>query len=204
MLISINGLSSAEYEMNCGRAIDADAMRANIRDLYNRRGNMLLSIKIADDGTFTEEYKRQFINLFEGMCDIINIDKIIASGFWKGIHTDRGYENTTMQDKRIRERKVCPFLFYATAVKFDGSFYPCCQEHAGESPFGNIGDANFSDLWESNEFKKARRFSLERRQEEYPFCSGCGRYMFSSSAPEDDIDPFADEILDRLVNDKYF
>jgi MoaA/NifB/PqqE/SkfB family radical SAM enzyme len=201
MLISINGLTCGDYEANCGKAVDVEAIVENIGDLYRRKKDMLLCIKIADDGSLTDEYKQQFINTFGDICDIINIDRVIESGFWRGVNT-QGTREYTIQGVDIRRRRICPYLFYSSTIRFDGSFYPCCQEYAGESPFGNIINEGFREMWEGGELKKARKMSLSGNQQGYPFCTGCTRYLFSSSSSSsDDLDPYADEILDRLVNE---
>src|SRR5258706_1958136 len=121
--ISVQHVHAQGFYEVAGVKTDYEKYRANILDLYEQRGIMGVSVKIADTG-LNEEDKRKFYEDFSDRCDYITIE---------GLH---GWSASDMRDWRLetdnsfdggqRVNKIaCPLPLYMLAVNSNGKISVC-------------------------------------------------------------------------------
>ena len=81
--ISIEGIGEEQYYEMSGVKIDWNKFVANIKDLYEHKGNCEIYIKTVDAAVDTEEKREKFFSTFGDICDKISIEHVIPRG--KGI-----------------------------------------------------------------------------------------------------------------------
>ncbi len=191
--ISVVGVSAEGYLKGAGVKIDYDQYVANIADLYRKRGNCELYIKIADSGLSPEEINK-FYHDFADICDYCAVEKLMGwsnSGvkdFTLGTNPDT-YDGLPLTDKEI-----CAYPFYVMAFNADGSVSLCGNDWSHQTVVGNAANEHVIAIWNGERMYEFRRMMLERRRHENAACGNC---YYLKIVP-DNIDPYAEEILCRL------
>lgn len=193
--ISVEGLDAETYERLCGVKLDYEEFRANIRDLYEHRGNCHIFIKtIAENcaGENDEEKRRRFYELFGDICDEISFEHIAPC--WPGF--DKEYYNDTIgvYGNRIQECVVCPRLFYVMAIDSDGAASRCIVDWNRQMLIGNVRESTVPELWKRMDEYRIEHLKGNRRK--LPGCSEC---LEIEVAAMDNIDAYREELLERFL-----
>ena len=92
------------------------------------------------------------------------------------------------------ERQVCPFIFYQMVINSDGTVSACVQDWKHTLLFGNVMKKSVCDIWPF--IDRLRYAHLEFGRKTLPFCHNC---MVMTYGCMDNIDKYADEILERML-----
>lgn len=192
--ISVDGLSSQEYEDVCGRKIDFDAFRANIKDLYENKGDCHIFIKTVIGDCSEEESKRKkqkFYELFGDICDEIACERLAP--VWPEFDKELYSDTIGIYGNTIQKRMVCARLFYVLVINSDGEATNCLVDWNRKMIIGNIKDYTVSQLWKKMdtyriEHLKGNRFNLE----------GCKDCLEVDVTAIDNIDAYRDDLLKRF------
>ena len=190
--ISINGLSSEQYEANCGRKINYDKFIKNIRHLYDHKKQLEIYIKLGDNG-YSEEEKQKFYDVFGDICDTIFIETIVDNAWGDAKVRKANMENDFFGQEMI-ERKVCDLIFTRMTIAWDGRVKMCCADWKGDYLVGDVKRESLSEIWNGKELRKIYMQQLKGQKENFELCRGCDKYM---TLTPDNIDPYADELLKR-------
>lgn len=203
LLISVNGLSSEEYLKNCGVSIDFDKYVAEISYLYNNRANTKIFIKTVDkviDNSLKTE--NDFYNLFGDFCDKITIDKVNKR------YRDVSYEKFNVSDRTQRlssqlQTQVCPRSFFKLYVTANGMIDSCVcafNNIKGIHTF-SIEKLSLCEFWNS---KELRLKWLNLLKQNYvgmtSECKDCEIGKFANVGEFDLLDPYSEEIYERIIN----
>jgi radical SAM protein with 4Fe4S-binding SPASM domain len=174
--------------------IDYDIYRANILDLYKRRGRMQVSIKIADIGLSADEIQK-FYDDFSDRCDFIAVEGLhgwSASEYkdWK-LGTNQSFDGTPRQEKI-----VCPLVLHMLAINSDGTVSLCNDDWMHAHQLGDLNKESLYDVWHGNKLREFRVMHLEGRRHENAACKACD-YMH---VLPDNFDPHRFEIRDRIIS----
>ena len=169
-----------------------DQFVANIKNLYDysrTTGDLTIYIKIVnhasalkkDDSTIysmTQEEKDFFYKTYGNICDEIYIEKIVPQ--WA--ETQEGKQNdvevTGMYDqKTVRYKKVCPFIFMYLHINHDGITSPCTLDWPREVAIGDASKQSASEIWNGKKLKDLQIAQLEGKRDEIPFCKDCSAPM---------------------------
>lgn len=192
--ISVDGLSSQEYEEVCGRKVDFEAFRANIKDLYEHKGDCHIFIKTVIGECSEEEAKakkERFYELFGDICDEIACENLAP--VWPGFDKEM-YSETGIYGNSIQKRVVCARLFYILVINSDGEATPCLVDWNRKMIMGNVKDYTISQLWDKMrvyqvEHLKGNRFQME----------GCRECLEVDVTAIDNIDEYREELLQRFI-----
>lgn len=191
--ISIEHVSEEGYKKVADVKVDYEKLRANILDLYNRRGNMSIYIKVADTA-LTPEEKDKFYRDFQDRADFISIEKLngwsysTLKDFTLGTNPDT-YDGGTLVDKL-----ACAYPLYVMAVNSDGSVSVCGEDWAYKTSVGNVKDQTMQEIWNGEAMYRIREQHLSGRRAENPACATC---YYVKIVP-DNIDPYREELLAKL------
>ena len=94
-------------------------------------------------------------------------------------------------------QRCCPLIFYTINVLPDGTIYPCSHIRP---PFklGNVKNSTLLEAWRSMKKKTFLKDMLENGRFNVEACKNCYIPQNTVMTPEDSIDAYAVEILERF------
>jgi len=191
--ISVNGFDAQSFFDVTQKRVDYELYRSNLLDLYQRRGDVKISCKIADTN-LTKEQQQKFLDDFSDRCDYIAIEGLHGWSTselydWK-MGTDQSFDGTP------RKYKVaCPLVLYMLAVSSNGDVSICNDDAFHLHQIGNVKDESITDIWNGERLKKFRMMHLSGRRNENAACNKCD-YM---QVLPDNIDEHLDRLLSKLA-----
>jgi len=196
--ISVNGVDAQSFYDVTRVNVNYEKFRTNVLDLYNRRGDVRVSCKIADTN-LTDWQKQKFLDDFGDRCDYIAIEGLHGWSTsevydWK-LGTDQSFDGTPRVNKI-----ACPLVLYMLTVSSNGDVSICNDDWAHYHQIGNINDESITDIWQGVSLKRFRRMHLSGRREDNQACANCD-YM---QALPDNIDGHLEKLLynmNRKAND---
>lgn len=197
--ISVEGLSSNAYQKICGARIDFEEFRANIKDLYDHKGNCHIFIKtVAEEGTISGQAedaakKAHFEELFGDICDEISFE--YPSPTWPGFEFEKEAPEVGIYGNEIRPCTVCPYIFYGMPVNSDGTVSLCFADWNRQLLIGDVHDHTVAELWHKMDCQRMAHLTGERKK--MPVCNVCLQPELTAI---DRIDEFKEEILARMQN----
>ena len=175
--ISIEGIGEEQYYEMSGVKIDWNKFVANIKDLYEHKGNCEIYIKTVDAAVDTEEKREKFFSTFGDICDKISIEHVIP--IWTGydeIYQDFDIETAEgLHGHAVKELDVCPFPFYSFVINPDGEVTVCCNDWERKISMGNVTSESVYDIWNGEKYHNFLLGMLEKgRKENHPVgCAKC-------------------------------
>ncbi|MBR6114423.1 MAG: radical SAM protein [Oscillospiraceae bacterium] len=196
--ISVEGMNAEQYRDFSGYRLDFGQFTDNIAFFYEHRQQCEVNIKINGD-TLTPGQEEEFYRVFGDISDGISVERTIE--YWpkyKQMRVDFD-EDVSILGGSAREVQVCPYVFYEMCVNSDGTYSLCrfdwnhamlLDRHVGPPPTPKkIWDSIV--LWQfQQQFLRRQRLLMTVLS-----CPKCG--VLKQGVPED-LDEFADEILDRM------
>lgn len=192
--ISLEGLSDEFYKEFSGYKINFDKLVENIRHFYEHKRNCVVSIKTVGDN-LSEEEKDRFFNIFGDITDHIFIEHVAPC--WPKFEMSGVIPNSEVgiYGQEIKEVDVCPYIFYSLSINSDGKVSLCFLDWSRELIVGDVKTESFKNIWNGETLFNYRKMHLMKRRKDHPICAACGQL---SHCLPDDIDPFADMLLERL------
>lgn len=192
--ISVDGLSSAQFEEFARAKVDFDEFLRNIRYLHDNKGDCEICIKTPGDN-LSEDDKKRFFDLFGDLADRIFLENFAPC--WPEFEFD-GLEMDFARGiygQPIREVSVCPYIFYSMAINSDGTVSLCFLDWARKLPVGDVRTQSVRSIWLGESMNEHRRAHLEGKRKGNPVCADCGQL---SHCMPDDIDPYMSELRKRF------
>lgn len=193
--ISVEGLSSDEYLNICGKKIDFDEFRANLKDLYDHKGDCHIFIKtITENCNEVDELrkKEKFYNLFGDMCDEISFEHIAPC--WPGFDKELYSDTTGVYGNKIQECIVCPRLFYILTINSDGAASRCIVDWNRKMLIGDVYNNTVPELWKMMDEYRLEHLKGNRRK-----MIGCDECLEIETAALDNIDAYRNELLKKMI-----
>lgn len=194
--ISIYGMNEAQYKDFSKAKVNFDALVANIRHLYERRGNCEMIIKINGD-ILSEEDKQRFYDVFGDMADGVYIEHIMSC--WPefdleqhGVHPN---PDVGIYGQPISEVQVCPYIFYSFSINSDGRASSCFLDWERKLIIGDAKTQSVKDIWNGAKLLAHQKMMLMKQRKQHPVCRNCDQMR---RGHPDKIDVHADEMLSRL------
>ena len=201
--ISLQGINAASYRKFCGKDIDFEQFLANLKYLYEQRGDMKIRMKVADiELKGIPDGEERFKNLFGGIADSIYIEHILPMFAEVDYNSIDENINIDVLDGRMRVHqetinKVCSRPFYKICIRSNGDVTAACCDATRDVRFGNVWNDSLYHIWNGEAHKEFLKLLLEGRRFEHPYCKDC--VIPNDITTEADLlDPWADEILERI------
>jgi radical SAM protein with 4Fe4S-binding SPASM domain len=192
--ISIEGVNEQQYLEFSKYKINFKDLVKNITHLYRNRKNCEIIIKINGD-TISEEDKKRFYKIFGDIADGVYIEHVMSC--WpefelKGVEVN---QEVGIYGQPIKEVQVCPYVFYSFSINSDGSVSACFLDWARKLIIGDVKKESVKDIWNGEKLLNYQKMFLEKKRKEHPVCGNCGQM---SHGMPDDIDVYAEELLNKL------
>lgn len=200
--ISLQGLDAETYKKVCGVTINFDKFIENLTYLYENKKQCTVQMKIADIALKNVENGRERLQeIFGNISDGVYVEHIFDN------FSDINYDDI---DPLIRKQnrlgelltetnisKVCGRQFWALFISYDGSIRSSCCDPQKTVIYGNVNTDSIIDVWNGKKRNNFLRFQLEGKRFQRPECKDC-QSPDDIGGPEDILDPYADEILQKL------
>lgn len=195
--VSLQGCSSQAYQENCGVAVDYDRFKEQLCYFRDMKGpNVVLFVKMIDQMLPTPESRQNFISEYQDIADEYEIDCLFPTPSAKEAVSSI-YDNT-LYGQKVAPYSICPQPFYSATVYPNGYAYPCCPL-PNPAPICNIVTERLSDYWHGPEHKAFLCKLLRGEKNQIPVCANCTLFQYIS-APNDNLDPYASELLKKYEN----
>jgi len=190
--ISVQHVHAQGFYDIAGVRIDYEKYRTGVLDLYQRRGNMGVSVKIADIG-LSEADKEKYYDDFADRCDYITVEGLHG---WSAsekrdfrMGTDKSFDGTPRTPK-----VACPLVMYMLTVNSNGDISICNDDWGHWHRIGDVNNESLVDIWKGSRLRNFRLMHLEGRKHENAACHHCD-YM---QALPDSIDTDRAEFAERI------
>lgn len=193
--LSIEHVNDAGYERVTRVKLDYDRLLANIGYLCAYKSeDCFVSAKILNCG-LTEEEKEKFYQDFSGVTDECHIETLMQLLPTDMRDTTMGHGRTTTQEGyEAVEKEVCTLPFYLLGISYDGLVSPCVCDVDKGVIVGDVSQNSVKEIWEGSKMREFRKMQLSKKRKLHPICGGC-QAVFNQL---DDIDEFAEEVLERI------
>ncbi|WP_207301338.1 radical SAM/SPASM domain-containing protein [Marichromatium gracile] len=195
--ISLEGMSAAQYRTHAKVEIDFDGLVKQIAWFYRHRGDCEVTIKIPGDYLSAEDQQR-FFDTFGDHCDRIFVEGLAP--IWPGfdlesragvaLNRERG-----QYQQQLESKDVCAYIFYAMAINADGTVSACCPDWGQQQLIGDLRTQSLREIWNAESLRALRLQHLSGRRCDNSTCRDCGHLQY---AQIDNIDPYRDQLLERL------
>lgn len=193
--ISIEGVNAAQYLEFSQYKIEFEKLVDNIRHFYENKKQCEMIVKINGD-TLTEDDKNKFYEIFGDIADGVYIEHIMSC--WpefelNGVEVNQEFG---IYGQKINEVQVCPYIFYSFSINSDGTASACFLDWSRKLIIGDTKVESVRDIWKGDKLFDYQRMFLLMKRKTHAVCSQCGQ--LSHGLP-DNIDPYADELLEKLI-----
>lgn len=196
--ISVEAVSNEGYKKISKVDFNYDKLVENIKFLYDNRKQCRIYVKILDTG-LTEEEKNKFVNDFKSISTDITID--LLSGWSNSEVKDftLGTKPKLNSDKeKFIVKEVCPYPFYNLVVNSDGTVCNCCCDWSHNTIIGDAKKQSLMEIWNGQEMFDFRKMHLKKQRNKNKACRSC----YAIKTLPDNIDDYAEEILERLARQR--
>ncbi len=195
--VSLQGRSSREYQETCGVAVDYERFQEQLCYFRDHKGpGVVLFAKIIDTMIPTPQDRQDFIREYRDIVDEYEIECLYPTPAAKA-EKKLDYEST-LYGNTVDRYSVCPQPFYSVTVFPNGYAYPCCLLPS-PAPLCRLTEDRLSDYWHGAEHKKLLLGLLRGEREKIPVCANCTLFRYVS-APNDNLDPYAEQLLQKYEN----
>ncbi len=196
--ISVEGINAEQYLGFSGHKMDYEQFVDNIAFFYQHKKQCEMNIKINGD-ILTPEQEEDFYRMFGNITDGISVEHAIE--YWPkfnemDVEVD---EEVSLIGGKAGEVQVCPYVFYEMCINSNGTYSLCRFDwnHAMRMDHHVGGRPTPKKVWDSIALWEFQQKFLKKERQMLPIlsCPKCG--ILKQGVPED-LDEFAQEILDRL------
>jgi MoaA/NifB/PqqE/SkfB family radical SAM enzyme len=187
LTVCIDGLTQDKYQRtrvggNIGRVVN------NLRRVAAVRKELGQKYPLIEVQYIMFQHNLEEVEKAKALCDELGVEQF--STFWGDLHnwTDRDPGNFEVIGPRpAKALPHCYWPYFSTVIKYNGDVIPCCTHRQGmqyapgadSRVFGNVFDKDLAEIWNSPEYRQARRIvSDPTRSESEPalknhFCDAC-------------------------------
>lgn len=117
--------------------------------------------------------KQAFVERWVGRVDVVRVGLLFDAHIG------------TFPDMRVAmERKPCPALYKTLPVHNDGGVRVCCLDGFRATDMGNVFELGLQEVWNGEEFAKARYYHETGQWDKVPFCRNCNGWAEYEYAEE--------------------
>ena len=193
VVISLQGLDGDAYYKECGVRIDFERFYYHLKYFYQKKRDTQIHIKIVDEAVGDE--RDRFYEMFSPIADRVFVESVVP--LWTDSDMKTGEVEKNKYGDTFKVQQCCPLVFYTINVLPDGTIYPCSHIRP---PFklGNVKETTIYEAWNGAQKKAFMKYMLESGRFKMEACKNCYIPQNTVMTPEDSIDAYAEEILERI------
>ena len=193
VVISLQGLDGDAYYKECRVKIDFERFYYHLKYFYQKKRDTQIHIKIVDEAVGDE--RDRFYEMFSPIADRVFVESVVP--LWTDSDMKTGEVEKNKYGDTFKVQQCCPLVFYTINVLPDGTIYPCSHIRP---PFklGNVKETTIYEAWNGAQKKTFMKDMLESGRFKMEACKNCYIPQNTVMTPEDSIDAYAEEILERI------
>ena len=198
VIVSIEGLDDQGYSDFAGSKVDFDKLVGNIAMLHENSGSCKIHVKIHNHAASNKEEIERFFRIFRPICDEVYVENLVS--MWPEVAPDAsnlGIDAGYRFGGEITPRKVCVQIFKSMLVNANGDVVPCCVDFKRVNMIGNVEKETLMEIWNGKLMRDLQLRHLQGLKNQTRPCVDC---TMNDYGDPDNIDAYADEILDRIYN----
>jgi radical SAM protein with 4Fe4S-binding SPASM domain len=196
LIISIEGLSAADYLATCGTRMDFEVFTGKLHALYQAKGACTIHLKIHHGAIKNEADEAAFKALVEPCSDEHYIEKLVP--MWPELDSDLFSREFRWEEAPVKPRRVCAQIFKGLQVQADGEVVPCCVDWKRVNLLGDLHDQSLSGIWKGDRLKQLQIQHLSGHKPGLKPCQSCA---MNDYCEYDDLDENAEACLRRLLDE---
>lgn len=181
--ISINGVNAQQYKRITKTEVDFENLIKNIKYFYTHKKNTYLYIK-AINCDLSKHDKDKFIELFKNISDDFFIEEPVDA--WQGAQIKKENLKRNRYQTINQEVQICPRIFFACVVHFDGTVVACDHDWSEQEIIGNVCNEPLLNIWKGKIFEELRDRHLCGYADTIKRCRNC--IQRKECLPKDNID----------------
>jgi radical SAM protein with 4Fe4S-binding SPASM domain len=191
IVISVNGLSSSQFEDVAKARVKFYDYVKNLQYLYDHKGSCIIHIKTTNvTADFQEDV---FFNTFGDICDEIAIENI--GPLWPNMKSD-AHPNKNFFGGEIIPIEICPYIFYHMTVQANGQVSSCFVDWERKNIIGDVHYKPLAAIWKGSQLKHLRGDHLLGQRYKHEICKDCKQLIYGQA---DNIDRCAIDIYERMM-----
>lgn len=185
--VSINGINETQYLNITGTIVNIDDIIAKVNYFYNHKKDTYLYIKTMEND-LSDSDRKQFFDVFSRISDEVFIERPVNA--WQGANIDETMLKKDRYKMNGRKVMICPRLYFALVVHFDGTVVACDHDWSEQYVLGNICEKNLFDIWNGSRLNDLRLLHIRGKADEIDRCRTC--IQRTECLEMDDIDAMLD------------
>lgn len=181
--VSVNGLTSAEYEM-IRPGFLLSAVQDNVRRVRSIAAEIGARVHIHVNAQILKSEKDRrmqdietYVRSWSSLADSLSISGL---SFFQGIAYPAGGRLLEADLEKLPRRAdpqvCCIEPFDRVVIKWDGRVTACCADYDARFVVGDLNTQRLSDIWNSPRMNLLRTTVRERRYFVMPHCRSCPRF----------------------------
>lgn len=151
-----------------------------------------LSVELAEE-------KKKFFDIFEEISDEISIENVMDACEdidYTTLLTEEE-QKETRYGTELKEKKCCDSLFMNMNIHANGDVDVCGCIYPPLF-IGNVYKTSLDELWNGSYHKEIMIKHLTGKRDEINVCSKCKSITHYNSLETDNLDPYLDEVLEKV------
>ncbi len=200
--ISLQGLTAEDYWTISKYKIDFEKYVENIAYFYEYKKDTRVYIKIMDAMLKSDDDERKFRDLFEPICDVINIEHLVPLQNELDISDMKNVFEVNYFGDKVKDNKICAYSFFLLVISPKGDIMPCPEAGSYidgngkivDMHIGNIKDISIYDYWNGKMLNSFRLNMIKGKKDSNRICEKCS-FIKYHTAEEDRLDDFKERLL---------
>ncbi len=191
--ISVEALSSDDYEKVCGKRIDFNRFLSNIEDLHDQCGvTTRIHSKCVNAMLKDESDLKRFHELFEPISDFISVENV--EDWWGDFKPLIQQDAVKVVSNIHYGGKICTRPLIHMIIHSNGEISACCNDWKFATVYGDVNAERLVDAWNGKRLREFQLMHLEGRRYDNDFCAKCKFFC------NDNIDEDAELVAQTLRN----
>lgn len=191
--VSIEAIGTNNYrKFTNNDSVVFDDIVIGIEDLFKRKTNLTLFVKINGD-YLTEDEKERFYTIFKPISDGCDIEHTMNC--WPDFEVKDVNTKVGIYGQPLEEVMVCPYIFYNFLIHADGHVSSCFLDWNKKMVIGDVKNESVKSLWNDKMLNKFRNDMLNMKRKEHPICKNCNQLIAGMPVKLDD---HTEDILKRI------
>lgn len=195
VVVSLQGMSAAEYQKACGVKLDYDRFFRRLRYFYEIKTTTEVCVKIVD--VALQRPDEDFYAMFSQVADRVFIEKAVP--IWGAEEVAGDVANK--YGETFQTIRCCPLVFHTLVVTAEGGILPCTRLNPPVS-LRTIFETTLLKAWNSPRRVNFLKKMLIQGRHACAACKECYIAQNSIYGHEDIIDDHWNLILERLTGNE--
>lgn len=204
--ISLQGFTEEDYMEVSGYKLNMDEYIGNIKYFYEHKDHTQVYVKMMDTMLKTKEDEARFHQIYDGICDHINIEHLVPLHNELDISDRKDDFIVNYFGDTVIDNKICSYIFLNLMISPVAGVYPCADADAfldengveHSMMYASLYDKTLYQIWNGEERAALLRRIINGHKDDNPICREC-LFVKYHVAEEDRLDPYQDRLKEIFL-----